>query len=101
MNRLLKASLVLLVIIGVIFILDGTDIINVLSILSPRGPYKGSIVRPRSLSYTTEHGLHDIAEGLRYISYSVDTFTDITYMCIGAAFIVTGLSLIVKLHKGD
>lgn len=89
--KMLKFSLILLVIAGIMFMCEGIGIIR---IFSSSGVAR--IFTNRSLQYTTEKGLYDISGAISSLSYTIDDFA---YMLVGTTFIVTGLSLIVKLKQ--
>ena len=89
--KMLKFSLILSVIFGIIFISEGIGIVRIF-----HSPGVGRIFTNRSLQYTTEKGLYDISGAISSLSYTIDDFA---YMLVGTTFIVTGLSLIVKLKQ--
>ena len=91
MKNLLKLSLILLIIAGVIFICEGTNQIRII-----RSPGVARIFTNRSLQYTTEEGLYDISRSISSLNYAIDDFA---YMLVGTTFIATGLSLMVKLKQ--
>ena len=90
MKNLLKLSLILLIIAGVIFICEGTNQIRII-----RGSPIGRSISPRGL-YSTERGLYDVSRSISSLNYTIDDFA---YMLVGTTFIVTGLSLMVKLKQ--
>lgn len=91
MKNLLKFSLILLIIAGVIFICEGTNQIRII-----RGSPIARSISPRGLGYSTERGLYDVSRSISSLNYTIDDFA---YMLVGATFIVTGLSLMVKLKQ--
>ena len=59
MKNLLKLSLILLIIAGVIFICEGTNQIRII-----RGSPIGRSISPRGLGYSTERGLYDVSRSI-------------------------------------
>lgn len=91
MKNLLKLSLILLIVAGVMFICEGTNQIRII-----RGSPIGRSISPRSLSYSTERGLYDVSRSISSLNYTIDDFA---YMLVGTTFIIAGLSLMVKLKQ--
>ena len=90
MKNLLKPSLILLIIAGVIFICEGTNQIRIIR----DSPTSEDIhIRVRDGTGT---GLYNVARGILALNYTLDDFA---YMFVGTTFIVTGLSLMVKLKE--
>ena len=81
MKNLLKLSLILLIIAGVIFICEGTNQIRII-----RGSFTGRSLPPRGLSYSTERGLYDISRSISSLNYAIDDFA---YMLVGTTVVHT------------
>ena len=88
MKNLLKLSLILLIIVGVIFICEGTSRII-------RGSPIGRYLLATG-GYSTEQGLYDVSRSISLLNSAINDFA---YMFVGTTFIVTGLSLMVKLKQ--